>query len=162
MRKSRFVPVVEFCKKNGISTDSIYVFKHNYANQTYKGIKKLKDGSVVIDEAYFLRRENFKTKIKMAAQENYYFLTSCISSFQLTKILSNYSNRSHRNWVMFMTVDLFSVNTSPIISTRDFKKLWEFFRLTKALIRAVFKTVGVPINKRDYNKMYDYKYGKVS
>ena len=161
-RKSNFIPAELFSKRYGVPIGSIYSYKHYHKNHKNCGIKQLNSGKLLVDEVYFLRRDEFKKKIKLAAQENYYFLTCSITSLSLAKILSRYSSRSYYSWSVFMSVELFIANHNSIIFMRDFQKLWEFFRLTRALIRAIFKTVGVPINKRDYNTMYDYKYGKAA
>ncbi len=158
--KTRFIPVELFSKRYGVTIDSVYNYKNNSKHKN-NGIKKLENGGLFVDENYFLRRQNFRTKIKMMAQENYYFLTSSISSYQLAKLLSKYSGESVQGWVNFIWITLFAVDDNSIIYLKSFKKLWQFFRLTRALIRAVFKIVEVPVNKRDYNKMYDYKYGKI-
>ena len=159
--KNNFISAKLFAKKYGVSLDNIHVYKsnHRYKNN---GIKQLNSRKLLVDETYFIRRKEFRNKIKIMAQENYYFLTSSISSFQLAKLLSKYTGANIQSWVTFMHISLFAVDDTSILYMNSFKKLWQFFRLTRALIRVVFKKVGVPANKRDYNKMYDYKYGRVA
>ena len=158
--KTNFISVELFSRKYGVTTDNIYVYKNNHKYKN-NGIKQLSSGKLLVDELYFIRRREFRYKIRMMAQENYYFLTSSIIPYQLSKLLSIYTGTSIQSWVTFISTELFVVDDTSILYIKSFKKLWHFFRLTRALIRAIFKIVGVPVNKRDYNKMYDYKYGKI-
>ena len=158
--KIHYIPVELFSKRYGVTIDSVYAYKHNSKHKN-NGIK-MDNGRLFVDENYFVRRKEFKIKIRMLAQENYYFITASIPAYQLAEFLSKHTRSSVQSWVMFMSKDLFRVENPSILYINSFTKLWQFFRVTRALIRAAFKTVGIPKNERDYNKLYDYKYGKVA
>jgi hypothetical protein len=85
----------------------------------------------------------------------------------LCKLLEKYSGKSEALWRAFI-VELFCLKythnskSTSILKAKIHSNMWIFYRLTTALIREVFRKVGVPKHKRDYSKMWDYKYGEAA
>ncbi len=67
--KNYFIPAEIFSRKYGVTVDNIYSYKYNHKHKN-NGIK-IVDGKLLIDEIYFIRRREFRDKIKNLAQENY-------------------------------------------------------------------------------------------
>jgi hypothetical protein len=112
---------------------SVYTLKYN----GHKYIKKI-GKSIYIDDKALVRRRQFHKKIWLMSHDNYYMLNEFIIDSQLAAILSRYTNRPKHNWVTYLYEQLFSTayQDRSILAYKIPDMLWEFYRITTALIRS--------------------------
>ncbi len=148
----KLLKLEEFSNKYEVSMDVLYMRKH-------KGDKyfHIVDKHIYIDEEFILKRIEFRKKIKLQAQENYFFLTACLEQRSVARLVEKYMGATINSWNCFMETSLFRID-DIVLQYKISTQLWDFYKCSKALINSIFKVIGV--KNRDYDKLYNYKYKK--
>jgi len=143
--KRKYVKADEFAYKYDVTVNNIYVKKSNgeFDEDAFSVVR----GTLYIDENYFTRRREFKLKLKNLAHENYYALKydlidddyvekrSDTAICKLIKEKTTYSDRSLQSWRQFISLGLFSLNSSGILDTTSAPMVAEFYRVSQKIVR---------------------------
>ncbi len=142
MSKQVWVEVGDFADMHDMTADSILAHNRKGTIPAYV-FKKEKGEFTILDARYFTRRKDFKQKILMRSHEMYYFLTRHISTFELAGILESLSDRTKGTWNTWMADSLFTIDSISITNLRVTDKLWEFYRICRALINRMFRKLKI-------------------
>jgi len=103
----------------------------------------------LVDEYAFVRRREFRIKVWDTNHTMYYFLTSTMSVPDLARILETLTKYSFQIWSNWMNMSMFKFIRGSILDYKISMMHWTFYRVCTALIRRMFRKMGVPKDKRD-------------
>jgi len=130
-----WVKAKDFVDMYGLSKDTVYACSN--ITKT-KHIKKFGNTVYVNHKALKSRRE-FHHRVWLEATDNYYLLIDGTSQFKLARVLSKYLGGSAQSWTVWIDTVLFSTAymDRTLLQYKITKKLWEFWRFTRWLIRII-------------------------
>ena len=130
MSKHKWIKVTEFSELYGNSLECIYAMKCTGSIPAH-AFKRISPKVMLIDENYFIRREDFKIKTTNTMQEYYYYLVRYYSELQISKMLNNIDkSQSVASWSTFLSGGLFALTRDSITTTKISPKKWDFYRFT--------------------------------
>ena len=131
--KNVLIPMKIFNEKYGLSKHNTSVFKaKNKTPNVYIGKRK----NCMVNETYFLKREAFINKVKQENLDNFYYLAEHLSSSSIARILVAMGSGSENSYAVFLSRGIFTSKTTSILDTTVSKLTWEFWRLSKRIIKA--------------------------
>ena len=155
MKKHNWIKISEFSEIHCSSIESLYMMKYSGSIPSY-AFKNIGRKVTMIDENYFIRREEFKMKTINIMQEYYYYLIRYYSEYQIAKMLNRIDeSQSVASWASFLCSGLFALTTNSIVNTKIPPKKWDFFRFTTWIIRAAMKERGIKMSEFDLDKFYE-------
>ena len=137
MKRTNFIPVKEFARRHDMTVSNVHVCKFNgivpESALMYEG------KSYLIDEAYFLRRDDFVRDVYIQAQNNYFAIHDILgkNSSISRLIMALGGTRSYYGYTQFMSDCLFLNKRGTVLANRVNFSLWEFWRITRWLVKIV-------------------------
>jgi len=126
MHTQKWISIHQFADNFNISTNNIYVQKSlgNISEDQFRRIGK----ELYIESNFFIRRKEFKRKIRNLNNEKYYRLIENKSPHQLAIEFAEHLGCRHEtiyNWFRDM---LFSIDNLSILACRITQRHWDFFK----------------------------------
>ncbi len=145
-----------FCEKYDLKPTNLYVFKSDGKLPAHIFYKPLNSKHMYIDENYFIRRKNFKKRVKRYNEDVYYYLTQYLSILQIVELICKLYPIEPSSVQILLYERLFMVDRSSILSTKISKAEWVLFKYGHLLERNLSKVVG---RKVTLSKILDKRAG---
>ena len=147
-KRAKMILKGDFCEKYGVDNNTFYV-------SIFKKASKPMSTKHSIDENFFIRRKEFSKRVWLQCHENYYFLSRHLKDYELSKILSIFTSNI-QSWSTFISTNMFTtIDERGIFDYKVKPKMWQFFRLTTAIIRKIFKIARVKRENRDLSVLIE-------
>ena len=130
----RWLSVTRFASKYNLETQQVYMFRRLHTAEAkicFRGDNSHK--SVQVNEDYFIKRREFRKRLKHNSQELYYYITLDFSDWCLSKYLNEvYPESSIQVWNMFIKHQLFYMNDeASMMDTRISLNMLKFYRAVR-------------------------------
>ena len=131
-----FLEIHEFCYKYEISYNSIKSTICQYPDSPLAKSRVKINKRFYIKEEYLIKRFEFRKKIWLESHSLYYAVNERINDHKFAIMLSENLYGTKQDWLQFLRDRLFhTANVNKITNPTINKKLWDFYRFTRSLIR---------------------------
>lgn len=128
---------------------SVTALQHLVRNEYIpKEVSIRQDGEIYIDIDWFVRRLTFKKKIWLQNHEMYFFLSRAMTDTEIALALQLVTGITETSWRTWLNAKLFALLPSGGIDYKISKRHYLFNRVASWLIRAAFKKLNIPKDKR--------------
>lgn len=134
--KKVLIPMTIFNEKYEVSKNNTSAFK---AKNKTPGVFIGKRKDCKVNETYFLRRKAFINRVKLENQDNYYHLTEYLSCSSVARLLEVMGSGNENSYTSFLSRGVFTSKDTSILDTTVSKLTWEFWRLSRRLVKIVEK-----------------------
>ena len=132
--KDNFMTVKEFSLKHGVVRNHLCVIKDKIPS----GVVVKGDVYHLVNESYFVRRDDFSRLVRNESQENFYELTEYLSGSAVARlIMALGGKRRFQDYVQFFSDYLFKNKDTSVLSNDVPDGLWDFWKHSRWLVKIV-------------------------
>lgn len=131
-----FLEIHEFCEKYDVNYNSAKSIICKYPDSPISKARVKIGKMFFIREEYIIKRFEFRKKIWLESHSFYYILNEKMNDNKFAIMLSENLYGTKQDWLQFIRDRLFSTsNVNKVINPTINKRLWDFYRFTRRLIR---------------------------
>ena len=130
---SNWITYREFADKYDTSIENITGYSFRGSIPTHV-TKKLPNGRLVIDEDFFIRRNEFKTNLVESNIQKLYQLLEGTNENRLAIELAEDMKSTYRSLVVWFNGDFFKLDNTSILHYKVTSLHWKFYRLKRRLL----------------------------
>ncbi len=125
--------VSDFCEKYDLNVSNLYVAKSEGKIPDTVFYRPLNAKRNHIDERYFVRRKEFRKRVKLFNEDVYYYLTEHFSVLEITEIIQKLYGVHHNATRVFLYHRLFMTDSGSMLATTLTKPEWALFKYGRLL-----------------------------
>jgi len=142
-----------FCLKYNLQKTSVKVSKHK-GQISKDAFYKPNRGTYEVHESYFIRRAEFKKRVKNYSHSMYYFLSEFFSDAQIIESINKETGVSKTTLRTYFSSRMFAIDYSSILNIKISCIEWKIYKYYKKMERILNKVMRYRRKKGKFKVEY--------